>query len=165
MSSESPQMTREAKFQAAFREKNAMTVREAIKDLRSVMGISQETLARKLNVTLRTVARYEKDAMPQAGVLAALRDMARVHGRNDLVETFELTRVVLYEKVGFDIHSAGAASTSGLVVMAATNRALTDAKYLGVRERLIKVLKPVLDDLAYGVPLDDLVPEKGNATK
>jgi transcriptional regulator with XRE-family HTH domain len=65
-----------------------MSVQEAIKELRARMGLSQEGLARHMNLTLRTIARYENDAPPTGHALKRFRDLASQERHPDIAVVF-----------------------------------------------------------------------------
>ncbi len=130
-------------------------ITETIRALREALGISQEHLARRLNVSLRTVARYEKDHTPNPLILSKLRLLAVQANRPDLAAILEERRIALSEGYTYDTNS-GVTSSSALALMVAVNRTLIDDKYVEVRRKLLRALKPVLDELALGVPMDDL---------
>jgi len=66
-----------------------METAEAIKLLRSSLGLSQERLARELDVSWRTVARYEAGGNPDVLELAKLQKFALEHGRDAIATVFE----------------------------------------------------------------------------
>lgn len=67
-----------------------MDVQEAMRELRSQLGISQEKLARQLDLTLKTISRYETVKPPTGKVLTKLHDLAANAGRSDLAKVFGL---------------------------------------------------------------------------
>jgi transcriptional regulator with XRE-family HTH domain len=69
---------------------SADTVQLAIKKLRAHLGgISQESLAHKMGLTVRTMARYEhRDGNPPADALRAFHQLAMMSDRKDLADIF-----------------------------------------------------------------------------
>ena len=64
------------------------TRQEAFRELRQSMHFSIEKMARALAVSFRTVHRFERDLAPSARWMLVLAEMARDHGRHDLMEFF-----------------------------------------------------------------------------
>jgi transcriptional regulator with XRE-family HTH domain len=65
-----------------------MSVQEAIRELRARLGLSQEGLARRMDLTLRTIARYENDSPPTAYALKRFGELAREEGQPELSDIF-----------------------------------------------------------------------------
>jgi transcriptional regulator with XRE-family HTH domain len=61
---------------------------EAIKDLRTALGMTQLELAIKLDVGVHSVAHYESGRMPNVVTTARLCRVAHEAGRNDLADVF-----------------------------------------------------------------------------
>jgi transcriptional regulator with XRE-family HTH domain len=61
---------------------------ESIKALREHFGETQEEFARRLEVTIGSVARYETNAPPSARVLRKLKDLATASGQPRLQRMF-----------------------------------------------------------------------------
>ena len=59
-----------------------------IKLLRASLKESQESFARTIKVTIRSVARYEAGSKPGEDVLYRIADTARLAGRLDLCDFF-----------------------------------------------------------------------------
>jgi transcriptional regulator with XRE-family HTH domain len=62
---------------------------QAVTDLRTRMGQSQQEFANALGVALNTIARYETRQPPRGDMLARLTDIAKEHGFHDLVDQFQ----------------------------------------------------------------------------
>jgi transcriptional regulator with XRE-family HTH domain len=65
-----------------------VTVQEALRQLRQTMNLSQEGLARKLDVSFRTIHRFENEQPPKGVWLLMFGKLADQHGRNDLATVF-----------------------------------------------------------------------------
>ena len=65
-----------------------MSINRAIRQLRHVLGDSQQAFADRLGLSIRTVANYEKSRRPDVQSLVRLETAARSVGRNDLVARF-----------------------------------------------------------------------------
>jgi DNA-binding transcriptional regulator YiaG len=64
----------------------AMQIDEILKTIRKELGISQETLARNLNVSFATLNRWENNrAKPSRLALLQLKEYARQSGASDAV--------------------------------------------------------------------------------
>ena len=80
-----------------------MTVQDALRELRHEMGLSQESFARKLGTTLRTVSRFERETPPRGKRLVELAVLATEADRLDLRLVFleALTRQLNLGAVGW----------------------------------------------------------------
>jgi transcriptional regulator with XRE-family HTH domain len=67
-----------------------LTRRTAVLRLRQSMKLSQEKMARRLRVSLRTVQRFESDLKPNGHWLVWFAELARDAARPDLTEYFYL---------------------------------------------------------------------------
>lgn len=65
---------------------------EAIKELRTHLGESQQEFSNRLGVVVRTVARYELEKPPRTDALLNLAAVAEAAGRNDLATVFRRAR-------------------------------------------------------------------------
>lgn len=84
---------------------------KAVRELRCAMRYSQEKMARFLDVSIRTVHRFENDAPPTGEWLIRLAEIARDYGRHDLMQAFyaELGRhFTLYASRGILVQDSGA---------------------------------------------------------
>lgn len=66
-----------------------MNVQKALKELRLHLRLSQEALARRLNLTLKTVSRYETVKAPSGKALVRFVELANQEKRPDLASVFE----------------------------------------------------------------------------
>src|SRR5690349_5974880 len=62
----------------------------AIKRLREHLGESQQSFSNRLEVSIRSIARWETETAPPNTTLMELAVIARAAGRNDLAGTFVL---------------------------------------------------------------------------
>jgi transcriptional regulator with XRE-family HTH domain len=60
----------------------------AVRELRSVVGDTQDAFARRAGLSLRAIANYEKDRPPTAKALVQFARVASQAGRSDLAEIF-----------------------------------------------------------------------------
>jgi len=102
----------------------------AVKQLRKRLGESQQVFATRLGLSIRAVANYEKDRLPDGRALAAMHIAARDAGYSELAETFW---TALHAKLGID-ESAGAA-----IADAATDAKLAAAKVIALEKELAGV--------------------------
>jgi transcriptional regulator with XRE-family HTH domain len=65
-----------------------MSVHEAVRELRRVLGQSQQAFASGIGVSIRSVASWENDQRPGSQALEKLRLAARSAGDLDLVAVF-----------------------------------------------------------------------------
>jgi transcriptional regulator with XRE-family HTH domain len=65
-----------------------MTTQQAIKHLRAQLGLTQEGLARQMNLTLRTIARYESQSPPKGQALHRFLALAQDAGDRIAAEAF-----------------------------------------------------------------------------
>lgn len=65
-----------------------MTLPEAVKEFRSRLGYSQQKFATVMNLSIRSVARYEADRAPRQGTLQQFAELAREKGFPDLEQIF-----------------------------------------------------------------------------
>ena len=63
-------------------------VSDDIKKFRLALGATQESLARRMNLTVRTIARYEADQPPKGKALRRLIDLADQTGHDEFVRIF-----------------------------------------------------------------------------
>lgn len=70
-------------------EREKTPVAKAVRELRQVLGETQQDFAYRMNTAIRTIARWETIRPPKAAdTLNALADLAAKHDRYDLVNTF-----------------------------------------------------------------------------
>lgn len=77
-------------------------VAEAIKNLRTHLGESQQTFSNRLGVVVRTVARWELEVPPKGEILLRLFDLSQETGRDDLAQIFANALNTLPPKVLFE---------------------------------------------------------------
>lgn len=65
-----------------------MKLQDAVRGLREALGISQEELARKLGITVRTIARYENELPPKGEALGQLFLLAEEANQTELADVF-----------------------------------------------------------------------------
>jgi transcriptional regulator with XRE-family HTH domain len=65
-----------------------MTLQEALRELRQAMNLSQEGLARQLNLSFRTIHRFENELPPKGEWLLMFGKLAVQHDRRDLANVF-----------------------------------------------------------------------------
>jgi transcriptional regulator with XRE-family HTH domain len=120
----------------------AMNLHQAVRKLRLTTGESQQSFAQHLGLSLRAIANYEKDRVPNGPALYRLAKLARQVGQPDLAKIFSSA---LYE----EFHEALEPMTpeekawSDAVLALLRNRDLTDwptvGRFLvGALERLVK---------------------------
>lgn len=79
-----------------------MTAQDALKDLRRILGLTQEQFARQVNLTTRTISRYETDGQISPPALMRFWHVAEENGASDLARFFRQTYLVqLKERDGF----------------------------------------------------------------
>jgi len=87
-----------------------MTIPEAVKEVRRAMerksegGVTQEQFARLFDTTVRTIARYEREAPSSPDVLHRFKRLAQALNRPDLADVFQPQRI--YRPEGLKIHDA-----------------------------------------------------------
>jgi transcriptional regulator with XRE-family HTH domain len=59
-----------------------------VKKLRSALGLTQPVFAKRVGLSVRAVANYEKDREPNGEVLQRLASLAARHNLNDLAKIF-----------------------------------------------------------------------------
>lgn len=125
-----------------------MTGREAIKELRAVMGISQETLARQLNVTVRTIARYEKEG-PQVGkLLSKLATLAVEQKRGDLAVAFADTVMTNLARLWFKFPVFPRTNQEFRICLTVLE-ILRREKFAAARTTLHQVVLPVMEEKGF----------------
>lgn len=60
----------------------------AVKKLRAALGLTQPAFARRIGVSIRAIANYEKDREPKGEILQRLASLAARHNFNDLAKVF-----------------------------------------------------------------------------
>lgn len=78
---------------------------QAVRDLRAAFGDNQQAFAARVDVSLRAIANYEKDRVPNAKALYKLAKLASQIGRGDLSDIFSKAFQVDF---GFSVANAGA---------------------------------------------------------
>src|SRR5215470_16408973 len=66
-----------------------MKLNAVVKQLRAVTNDTQQSLAQRLGLSIRAIANYEKDRVPQSAVLLRLAQLAQQVGREDLAKVFQ----------------------------------------------------------------------------
>jgi transcriptional regulator with XRE-family HTH domain len=64
------------------------STQDAVRALRKAMGLTQEGFARRINMTLRSIERYENRRPPTGNALLKLRDLAFEEGQKDIARFF-----------------------------------------------------------------------------
>jgi len=119
-----------------------MNLNRAVQELRRVAGESQQSFAQRLGLSMRAIANYEKDRVPNGPALFRLAKLARQIGRADLSQIFS-------SALSEEFHEALEPMTpeekvwSDAVLALLRNRDLTDwlevGRFLvGALERLLK---------------------------
>lgn len=67
-------------------------ISKAVSNLRAELGLSQKAFAEDLNVSAKSVLRYEQGVAPSRKVLMALAQLSDEAGKNDLAEIFTTAR-------------------------------------------------------------------------
>jgi transcriptional regulator with XRE-family HTH domain len=70
---------------------SAREARDALRELRRRLGLSQEAFARRFGTTLKTIQRYEGVLPPGVKACIKLAEFARASGQDDLVFVFYRT--------------------------------------------------------------------------
>ena len=83
--------------------KSRSKLSEALREMRSRAGLSQEGLARELFVSLQTVTLWETKRVPTGITLARLSDLAEYYGYKDVQQVFEAELDQLPPAVAADI--------------------------------------------------------------
>jgi transcriptional regulator with XRE-family HTH domain len=65
-----------------------MNLNRAVQELRRAAGESQQSFAQRLGLSMRAIANYEKDRVPNGPALFRLAKLARQIGRTDLSQIF-----------------------------------------------------------------------------
>lgn len=65
-----------------------MDIHQAVKQLRTRLGLSQQVFATRLELSIRAIVHYENDRVPGARPLAQLERFATQHEQVDLAEFF-----------------------------------------------------------------------------
>jgi transcriptional regulator with XRE-family HTH domain len=73
-------------------EKQGMTIRQAARELRSRLGLSQQAMATRLEASMAAIRNYESGATlkPEAGILQRYGTLAIFTRNADLAEVFEI---------------------------------------------------------------------------
>jgi transcriptional regulator with XRE-family HTH domain len=123
-------------------EKNKLT--EAVRDLRSALGETQQTFASRMKTAIRTVARWETTRPPSGASLAQLERLAATKGLEDLTAVF---RAALADELGnwetssyTSVYSEPRTESEKLWV-AALLATLRNPQYADRRARLIPLLR------------------------
>jgi transcriptional regulator with XRE-family HTH domain len=61
---------------------------DIVRELRHAMGVTQQELATQMGAAVSSVALYEQGGTPGIKAIIALSDIAKKHGRPDLVDIF-----------------------------------------------------------------------------
>jgi transcriptional regulator with XRE-family HTH domain len=82
-----------------------MKISETIRELRKAMNVSQEHLARRLDLSLRTIARYENDqGLPPDDLLLTFADLASEAENLELAADFRFLYLdKISEKLRFNL--------------------------------------------------------------
>jgi transcriptional regulator with XRE-family HTH domain len=119
-----------------------MNLKQAVRKLRLTTGESQQSFAQRLGLSMRAIANYEKDRVPNGPALYRLAKLARQVGQPDLAQIFS-------SALSEEFHEAVEPMTteekawSDAVLALLRNRDLTDwpkvGRFIvGALERLIK---------------------------
>ena len=65
-----------------------MNLNQAVRKLRLTTGDTQQSFAQRLGLSMRAIANYEKDRVPNGPALYRLAKLARQVGRPDLAQIF-----------------------------------------------------------------------------
>jgi transcriptional regulator with XRE-family HTH domain len=118
-----------------------MSLHQAVRKLRLATGESQQSFAQRLGLSLRAIANYEKDRVPNGPALYRLAKLARQVGQPDLAQVFS-------SALSEEFHEALEPMTpeekawSDAIIALLRNRELTDwpevGRFLvGALERLV----------------------------
>ena len=66
----------------------AITIHDAVKELRKALSLSQQAFATKLGLSIRAIVNYEKDRAPTARALAQLEKLAADNDQPELARLF-----------------------------------------------------------------------------
>jgi transcriptional regulator with XRE-family HTH domain len=86
----------------------------AVKELRSILQMSQQALAVKLNVAVRTVARWETGVAPKGKALAMLLRLALEAGTDETASVFQVFNEALKEELSVNVSNTLAAPETEL---------------------------------------------------
>jgi transcriptional regulator with XRE-family HTH domain len=76
-----------------------MTIQQNVKLFRKALGLTQQELAQILDVTIRTVSRFETSDPPKGKTLLKLAEMAREGGRPALAAAFQDAHQLEFEQL------------------------------------------------------------------
>jgi transcriptional regulator with XRE-family HTH domain len=82
-------------------ERGHVYIADAVRDLRNHFGDSQQAFAARMHLSIRSVANYERNRVPQAAILVAFAKAAYDAKRPDLASRFFLA---LFHQAGLDRH-------------------------------------------------------------
>jgi transcriptional regulator with XRE-family HTH domain len=63
-------------------------ISQAIRDLRQALGISQQELASRTKMAIRTIARWEVEQPPHGKALLTLADVAQINRQHEIADVF-----------------------------------------------------------------------------
>jgi transcriptional regulator with XRE-family HTH domain len=125
-------------------------IQECIRSLRETMGMTQEKLAWKMGLTVRTIARYENDSPPKGDALAKFRDLALDYGRQDLAIIFMGAQVHEVASAFEDFASEwGAGEIFRAIIFGLSKDILSGEGYFQqpFRQQLLKFLEPTMKEM------------------
>jgi transcriptional regulator with XRE-family HTH domain len=119
-----------------------MDLHEAVRKLRLTTGESQQAFAQHLGLSLRAIANYEKDRVPNGPALYRLARLARQVGQPDLAQIFSSALSEEFHEA-LDPMTPEEKPWSDAVIALLRNRDLTDWPQVGrfivgALERLVK---------------------------
>lgn len=125
------------------------TLQQAVRSLRESMELTQEGLARHMNLTVRSIARYEGEAPPSGRALSRFRTLAFQHNRKDLAVIFH--RQLMLETNLQPFMKDQAANDILYAVIWGLEQEFESGSHV-FRKRLLECLKPTFAEIRQALP-------------
>jgi transcriptional regulator with XRE-family HTH domain len=117
---------------------------EAVKELRKILGLSQQAFATELGMSIRAVVNYEKDRAPAAKALAQLEKLASEHEQSELARTF---RNALGTQLGLSTSDRPQLSAEELYFDRAFRRCVFENPKSAAAAQIRKLLRPYIEQI------------------
>jgi transcriptional regulator with XRE-family HTH domain len=111
---------------------------DAVKELRSALGLSQQAFATQLDLSIRAVVNYEKDRAPAARALARLERLASVTEHPELARVF---RDALGDELGFGMSDRPPLSAEELYLERAFRRRVFENRRSAKASKICELLQ------------------------